>query len=167
MSRRTANGWQAVSFRGRALDQYRTEFLEKRSHHSSDSTSREASLVIKKKRRVAADGAKLSDSSRESSAESGSSRCSFSEISPTQSVRKTEGLTTRRLRPSRSWFDTLPDSAKRKTSTPPTVVVSCGMNVTNECGEAIDEEDGEQDLKVNMWIKKALNKRHKEECGMT
>eukprot|EP00210_Caulerpa_lentillifera_P004830 g4611.t1 len=177
VSRRTANGWQAVSFRGRALDQYRTDFLEKRSH-VSDSTSRDVNEANDKKRRVAADGVmKLRESWRESSADSGSSRCSFTEISPTNVRRKIEGSSTgnhhhhhhhRRIRPSRSWFDALPaSSVNNKTAKTPTIDVSCGMNVNNDCEKRTEEEEAEQqDLKVNMWIKKALNKRHREESGM-
>jgi len=187
VGRKTANGWQVVSYRGRPLEQYRSDFLEKQSQESD--SSRDAEVVnknIAKKRRVrSALGVKdfwkeeIDDVVR--SSDSGGSRVSSTEAAPFKRPPWTKAFAQKRVRPSRTWFDTLPQnsiSLISPRSMPPAtnlnngVDATCGMKLTKAAPitrrtPEEEETNAKQNLEVSMWLKKVLNKRHREECGMS
>ena len=122
------------------------------------------------------------------SSDSGVSLASSTEAATTVYKRPpwTKTFMQKRARPSRTWFDTLrPDipiqrgvilgremnsSAVKPTNYVRCVDGACGLKLEaaiKGSGSREEEEDADQTLVVNMWLKKALSKRHREECGMT
>lgn len=178
VGRKTANGWQVVSYRGRPLEQYRSDFLEKQSQDSDSSRDVEASIkdATKKRRVRPAFGSRdfwkdseIDDVVR--SSDSGGSRVSHSEVAVFKRPPWTTSFVQKRVRPSRTWFDTLPQNGISRPMSNG-VDATCGMKLekaTPITRRTPDEEEAnaKQNLEVSMWLKKVLNKRHREECGMS
>ena len=129
------------------------------------------------------------------SSDSGGSRVSTPEMTTTvatmviQRPSCAKGSKQKRVRPSPTWFDALPvrremTMMEKDALTPrllpavrklPCPDALCGMKlektapiVKRRTAEEEDEEDdANQRRAANMWLKKALNKRHREECGMS
>lgn len=159
VDRKTANGWQVVNYRGRPLEQYRAEFMEKQSQDSD--CSHEA--VDGRKRRIIRNG------EREGSKSGSETEVTFirsdSGKSSTEAllINLTKPAPSKRRRPTFTWFDLI--ERERDLLNQKSVQSDVPGGLTIEKGTE-EEDEAHQTLAVNMWLKKALNKRHREECGI-
>lgn len=172
------------------MEQYRADFLEKQSQDSISSRENESLQDEAKKRnptvRRSSENPETRKpvSSRESASEiesttirtsdSGGSHLSSSDITPKPLWIK--AFTQKRVRPSSTWwYGKQNERTRRLLSFDPTstfmrcVDGTCGITVEKTLSlkrQRIDEkEDDQESIAVHMWLKKALNKRHREECG--
>jgi len=166
VGRKTANGWQVVSYRGRPLEQYRSDFLEKQSQESDYSRDFEAKGTKKRRGRSALS---VKNEWKEEdvvhSSDSGGSRSSLNDGAFKRPL-WTKAFAQKRVRPSPTWLNALPRNGISN------VDATCGMKLQKAAPitrRTPDEEEADvkQNLEVSMWLKKVLNKRHREECGMS
>ena len=128
------------------------------------------------------------------SSDSGGSRVSSPELTTTVATMMVQrplfpkGSKQKRVRPSPTWFDAFHSRHERtmmeKDALSPRLLppvrklpcpdALCGMKLektapaVKRCtAEEEEEDDANQRRAANMWLKKALNKRHREECGMS
>lgn len=78
--------------------------------------------------------------------------------------------TLKRMRPSRTWLDTVRQNDGDGHAAPGClrcVDATIKLEKAGRKTETGEEGEVKQELEVSMWLKKALNKRHREECGLS
>lgn len=173
VGRKTANGWQVVSYRGRPLELYRSDYLEKQSQDSEGSRDVEAPRTLPKMRRTTL------RSPSDAFVKAGWKEIELDEVVRSSDSGGSEAAvfkrplwtkTLKRVRPSRTWLDAVRQNGDNGRAAPGCLrCVDATMKLEKATMKTEREEEGEvkQELEVSMWLKKALNKRHREECGLS